>query len=120
MVSANSIIIVLSCAITVSSTALSATIPEIKGTAQKLDTSNVWNPRHYHVVTLPSTNMRRVDGMCLNFLSLIPKAMLIPSTAERTVYRLVANTYDTIESAKKGKSKLAQHCEFPFVVKNNK
>jgi hypothetical protein len=117
-VSVSSIFFVLISVITVSGTALSATIPDNKETAHTLVTSHAGNPLHYHLVTLSSTNRKRVDAMCIKFLSLIPKAMLTPKTAERTVYRLIANTYDTIESAKKRKGELLLHCESPFVVKN--
>ena len=118
-ISVNSIIFVLISAITVSCTALAATIPDNKETAHKLDTSNERNPLRYHLVTLPSSNKKRVDTMCIRFLSLIPKAMLIPKTAESTVYRLITNTFDTIESAKKRKAELLHYCESPFVVKSN-
>jgi len=57
--------------------------------------------------------------MCIRFLSLIPKAMLIPKTEESTVYRLIAGTFDSLETAKKRRAELLRHCESPFVVKNN-
>jgi len=118
-VSVNSIILALISAMIVSGPALSATIPDSIETAQTHDSSNEQNPFHYHLVTLPSTNKKRIDAMCIRFLSLIPKAMLIPITAESTVYRLIAGTFDSIESAKKRKAELLHHCESPFVVKNN-
>jgi len=117
-VSVKSIIFVLISAITFSGMALSATTPDNLDTAHAVDTSNDRNPLHYHLVTLPSTNKKRVDAMCIRFLSLIPKAMLIPRTTERTVYRLSANTFDSLESAKKRKAELLHHCDSPFVVKS--
>jgi hypothetical protein len=116
--SVNLIIVLLIYALTTSGTAISATISDAKETARKLDISDERNPLHYHLVTLPSTNKKRVDAMCITFLSLIPKAMLIPKTSENIVYRLITNTYDTIESAKKHKAELLRHCESPFVVKS--
>ncbi|NTV49444.1 MAG: hypothetical protein HGB32_14625 [Geobacteraceae bacterium] len=118
-ISVNSIIFLLISAITFSNTAQSATIYENKETANKLDTSNERNPIQYHLVTLPSTNKKRVDAMCFRFLSIIPKAMLTPKTEESTVYRLIANTFDTIEAAKKRKAELLRHCESPFVMKSD-
>jgi hypothetical protein len=118
-VSVNSIIPVLISAIIFSGTALSATIPDKKESAYTLDTSNVQNQLKYHVVTLPSTNTKRVNAMSIKFLSLIPKAMLIPKTSEHTVYRLVANTFDSFELSKKRKTELLQQCESPFIVKSN-
>jgi hypothetical protein len=118
-VSVNSIILVLISVIIVSGTALSATIPDNKESAYTLDTSNAQNQLKYHVVTLPSTNRKRVNAMSIKFLSLIPKAMLIPKTSEHTVYRLVANTFDSFELAKKRKAELLQQCESPFIVKSN-
>lgn len=118
-ISIGSIIIVLISAVTASGTTLSATTPDSNEEVHKLDTSNEQNPLQYHLVTLPSTNKKRVDAMCLRFLSLIPRAKLIPNTAERTVYRLIANTFDSIESAKKRKAELVQHCESPFVMKSS-
>lgn len=115
-VSVNSILILLICVITVSGTALSATIPDHKETV--INTPNERDPLHYHLVTLPTPNKKRVDAMCLKFLSLIPKAMLIPKTSESTVYRLIANTFDTSESAKKRKAELVKYCESPFVVRS--
>jgi hypothetical protein len=117
--SVNSIILVLISAVTVSGTALPATIPDTNEPVNKLDTSKERNPLQYHLVSLPSTNKKRVDTMCIKFLYVIPKAMLTPKTAERTVYRLVANTFDTLESAKKRKAELLQRCESPFVLKSN-
>jgi hypothetical protein len=117
-VSVKSLIFMLISAVTVSATALPA-LPDTSETIQKLDISNEGNPSLYHLVTLPSTNKKRVDAMCIKFLYVIPKAVLTPKTAERTVYRLVANTFDTIESAKKRKAELLQHCESPFVLKSN-
>jgi len=118
-VSVNSILLALISAMIVSGPALSATIPDTSETAQTHDPSNAQNPLHYHLVTVPSTNKKRIDAMCIRFLSLIPKAMLIPKTAESTVYRLIADTFDSIESAKKRKTELLRHCESPFVVKSN-
>jgi len=112
-------ILVLIFALTVSGTALSAPFPDYNESAHKPDTSNERTPLQYHLVTLPSPNKKKVDAMCLRFLSLIPKAMLIPETVESTVYRLVADTYDTIASAKKRKAELLHHCESPFVVKSD-
>ena len=117
--SVNSIIFVLISTFTISGMAISATISDAKETARKLDIPDERNPRHYHLVTLPSTNKKRVDAMCIRFLSLIPKAMLIPKTSENIVYRLIINTFDTIESARKHKAELLRHCESPFVVKSN-
>jgi hypothetical protein len=117
-VSVKSLIFMLISAVTVSATALPA-LPDTSETIQKLDISNEGNPPLYHLVTLPSTNKKRVDAMCIKFLYVIPKAVLTPKTAERTVYRLVANTFDTIESAKKRKAELRQHCESPFVLKSD-
>jgi hypothetical protein len=117
--SVNSIILVLISAITVSGTAVPAPLPDTTEAVQKPGTSNEGNPSLYQLITLPSTNKKRVDAMCVKFLYVIPKAKLTPKTAERTVYRLVANTYDTIESAKKRKAELLQHCESPFVLKSN-
>jgi hypothetical protein len=117
-VSVKSLIFMLISAVTVSATALPA-LPDTSETIQKLDISNEGNPPLYHLVTLPSTNKKRVDAMCIKFLYVIPKAVLTPKTAERTVYRLVANTFDTIESAKKRKAELLQHCESPFVLKSD-
>lgn len=118
-VSVNLIILLLVSALTFSGTALSATTPDNMGTAHKLDTPNEQNPLQYKLVTLPSTNKKRVDAMCIKFLSVIPKAMLIPKTEESTVYRLIADTFDTIESTKKRKAELLRHCESPFVVKGD-
>jgi hypothetical protein len=118
-VSVNAIILMLISAVTVSATALPAALPDTGETIQRLDISNEGNPPLYHLVTLPSTNKKRVDAMCIKFLYVIPKAVLTPKTAERTVYRLVANTFDTIESAKKRKAELLQHCESPFVLKSS-
>jgi len=111
-------IIVLLSAIAVSATALSAAIPDGNETARQLDAAIRSTSHKYHLVTLPSTNKKRVDAMCIRFLSVIPKAMLIPKTEERTVYRLVAKTFDKIESAKKRKAELSQHRESPFLAVN--
>jgi len=70
-------------------------------------------------MTLPSTNRKKVDAMCIRFLSLVPKAMLIPKTEEKTVFRLVANTFDKLESAKKRKSELSQLGIATFVAVND-
>jgi hypothetical protein len=114
-----SIFLALLSAITVSSTALSSDIPDDNDLPHSLDTPNERTSQRYHLVTLPSTNRKRVDAMCLRFLSLIPKAMLIPKTEERTVYRLVANTFDKLESAKKRKTELSRHGIATFVVAND-
>jgi hypothetical protein len=100
--------------VSVTSAALSAPIPDTIAT----DSLSERNPLRYHLVTLPSTNKKRVDAMCIKFLSFIPKAMLIPKTVESPVYRLVAYTSDTIEAAKKRKNKLSQQFETSFVAKS--
>jgi hypothetical protein len=105
--------------IIISGTALSATIPDDKDTSQTFETSGERSQPQYHLVTLPSTNKKRIDAMCIKFLSLIPNAMLIPKTVESSVYRLIADSFDTIELAKKRKTELMRQCESPFVVKNN-
>lgn len=117
--SVNAIRFVLISAITFSGTARSENIPNHSAAAQSLDVSSQQNPPHYRLVTLPSSNKKRIDAMCIRFLTLIPKAMLIPKMSESTVYRLIANTFDTIELAKKRKAELLSHCESPFVVKTN-
>ena len=68
---------------------------------------------------LHAANKKRVDAMCLKYLSLVPKAMLKHKTTENTVYRLIVDTFDKIESAKKRKAELLQHCESPFVLKRD-
>jgi hypothetical protein len=73
----------------------------------------------YRLATLPSINRKKVDAMCLRFLSLIPKAMLIPRSRERTVYRLVTDNYDTLEAAKRRKAELSHYSEEPFILKEN-
>jgi hypothetical protein len=118
-VSVNLIVYVLIFAIIVSGTASSASIPDNKEAVNRFDNSSERNPLQYHLVTLPSTNKKRVDAMCIRYLSLIPKAMLIPKTAESTVYRLIANSFDSIDSAKKRKAELLRYCETPFVVKSD-
>jgi hypothetical protein len=115
----NSMIVILIATVTFSGTALSATVQEMTGAPDALETSSERNQPLYNLVTLPSTNKKRVDAMCLRFLSLLPKAKLIPETSERRVYRLVAKTYDTIEPAKRRKAELLPHCESPFVLKND-
>lgn len=114
-----SVFIVLIFAASDSGSAQSSTIPDSTEMAHKPHAPSESNLQKYHLVSLPSTNKKRVDVMCTRFLSLIPKAMLIPKTEERTIYRLIAKTFDTIESAKKLKTKLLQQCESPFVVKND-
>lgn len=118
-VSVTSIIFLLVYGIAVSGTALSATIPDNIETIPQLDTSYENNSLQYHLATLPSTNKKRVDAMCIKFLSLIPKARLIPKTEESTVYRLIVDTFDTIEPAKKRKAELLRHCESPFIMKSD-
>jgi hypothetical protein len=105
--------------ITLSGSALSATIPDNAETDYNSDTSNSRSQLQYHLVTLPSTNKKRVDAMSARFISLVPKAMLISKTPETTVYRLIANRFDSIESAKKRQTELLQHCKSPFVVKSD-
>jgi hypothetical protein len=114
-----SIFLALFSAITVSGAVLSSAVPDNNESPHRLDTSNERTSQRYHLVTLPSTNRKRVDAMCIRFLSLIPKAMLIPKTEERTVYRLVANTFDKLESAKKRKVELSQHGIATFVIAND-
>jgi hypothetical protein len=87
--------------------------------AQKQALTNELNLPRYHLVTPPSTNKKRVDAMCIRFLSQIPKAKLIPKTEEVTVYRLVENVFDTAEAARKRKVELLRHCESPFVLKSD-
>lgn len=118
-VSTNTIIFGLISVITVSGTGLSADVPDNKIPAKNPDTSIERNPPRYHLVTLPSTNKKRVDAMCIKFLSIIPKAKLIPKTTESTVYRLISNTFDAIDPAKKRKAELLQCCESPFILKNS-
>jgi hypothetical protein len=112
-------ILMLISTIAVSGTALSAPVPEKAGATDTLETSSERNPPRYNLVTLPSTNKKRVDAMCIRFLSLLPKAKLIPETSERSVYRLAAGSYDRIETARKRKAELLPHCESPFVLKND-
>ena len=57
--------------------------------------------------------------MCIKFLSLIPKARLIPKTVESTVYRLITDTFETVDPAKKRKAELLRFCESPFVMKSD-
>lgn len=119
MVSVYLIIIVQIFAISVSGTALSATIPDDTEREHTLDISHTGNPLHYHLVTVPSINQKRVDTICIKFLSLIPKARLIPNISEGTVYRLIANRFDNLESAKKRKAELMKQNESAFIVKGN-
>lgn len=113
----NSMIIVLISVASVFGSATSAAIPDTAETAHTPDTSNERNLPLYHLATLPSTNKKRVDAMCIKFLSLIPKAKLVPATAENTVYRLIADTFDTLDPAKKRTAELKRFCESPFVLK---
>jgi hypothetical protein len=106
-------------AISVSSIALSSIIPDITETGNTLNSSTESNLHKYYVVTVPSTNKVKVDAKCIKFLSVIPKAKLIPKTEVRTIYRLIADRFDKIESAKKLKADLLKHCESPFVVKDD-
>lgn len=76
-------------------------------------------PLTYHLVTMPSTNKKRVDAMCIKFLSIIPKAKLIPKMEVRTVFRLVANSYDKLEAAKKRKTELTGLGIATFVAVND-
>lgn len=107
---------VLCAAVMFCGTAHSAGMPNISESAQVLDSSNERNPLRYHLVTVPSTNRHRVNAMALKFLSLIPKAKLIPKTEESTVYRLVAATCDTLDSARKRAKELSPAGESPFVT----
>ncbi len=111
-----SILLVLGFVVSVCGTALSSSIPTSTETTRPLDTAIEGTPGTYHLVTVPSTNKTKVDAMCIKFLSLIPKAMLIPKTEERTVYRLVANTFDRLESAKKRKAELSRQGIATFIV----
>jgi len=113
-----SIILLLVSVISFSATALSAEISD-NITADKIESINKQPPAQHHLITLPSTNKKRVDAMCIKFLSLIPKAKLVPKTEESTVYRLIADTFDSIEPTKKRKAELMRHCESPFVLKND-
>jgi hypothetical protein len=117
--SINSMVLALIYVLTFSGTAFSATKPDSQVAAGVADESTDRAPIQYRLMTLSSTNKKRVDAMCVKFLTIIPKAMLIPHTTESTVYRLLANTYDTIELAKKRKAELLRYSESPFVVKNN-
>ena len=101
-----SIILALGCTVTLTGTARSATVPGNGKTAHSPGASNR-TVATYHLATLPSTNKKRVDAMCLRFLSLLPKAKLIPRTEDRTVFRLVVGTFDRLDAAKKRKSELA-------------
>jgi hypothetical protein len=114
-----SIFLILILTNSVGSIALSSTIPNSTETANKLDASTESNIHKYYLVTLPSTNKKRVDSMCIKFLSLIHKAKLIPKTEERTIYRLITDKYVNIESAKRLKAELLKQCETPFVIKND-
>jgi hypothetical protein len=114
-----SIIFLLISVVSFSTTALSAEISDNKDTADKIETIDQLPPAQHHLVTLPSTNRKRVDVMCIKFLSVIPKAKLVPKTEESTVYRLIADTFDSIEPTKKRKAELMRHCESPFVLKND-
>ena len=119
-VSINSIILLAFYIIAVSGIALSATISDFKEAPHKLEASTEPNSLQYHLMTVPSTNKKRVDAMCIKFLSLIPKARLIPKTEESTVYRLIVDTFETIEPTKKRKAELLRHCESPFVMKSDR
>jgi hypothetical protein len=111
-----SICLVLIFAVSGSTAAESSALPDRGETTDTVDGLKRNSSNYYRLMTLPSTNRKKVDAMCIRFLSLIPKARLIPTTEERTVYRLVAGTFATIESAKKRKAELAQHGGSPFVV----
>jgi len=102
--------------VSICGTARSSSIPASAETSQPLETAIERTPDTYHLVTAPSINKKKVDAMCIKFLSLIPKAMLIPKTEERAVFRLVANTYDRLESAKKRKAELSHHGMDTFIV----
>lgn len=97
----SSLILVLVSALTVGAA-------ELPASAQKL--------ARYHVVTVPATNKKRVDAMCIRYLSVIPKAKLIPKASETTVYRLIATTHDTLPAAKKRRNDLLPYGESPFVM----
>jgi hypothetical protein len=112
-------IVMLIAAVTFSDTARSAPFPAKAGATDTPDATSAGDKPRYNLVTLPSTNKKRVDAMCIRFLSLLPKAKLIPETTERRVYRLEAGTYDRIEPARKRKAQLLPHCESPFVLKND-
>ena len=118
-VSVNLMIFLLISVLIISGTALSATIPDNNETAEELYTVRERNSLQYYLVTLPTTNKKRVDAMCLKFLSVIPKAILVPKVSESNVYRLITDTFDTLESAKKRKAELRYCCESPFVLKND-
>lgn len=111
--------LVLIFAVSGSAAAQSSALPDRVETAYTVDSSKRSPSSYYHLMTLPSTNRKKVDAMCLRFLSLIPKARLIPKTEERTVYRLVAGTFATLESAKKRKAELSQHGGSPFLVRDD-
>ena len=70
----------------------------------------------YHLSTIPSPNRKKVDAMCLRYLGILPKAVLIPKNEERTVYRLIAGTFDTVSEAKKRRNELAGRIDSPFVI----
>ncbi len=74
------------------------------------------DPLQYRVVSVPSTNKKRIDAMCIRYLSVIPKAKLVPKTSETTVYRLIANAYDSLAAAKKRTAELRPYGESPFVM----
>jgi len=114
-----SIILLLFSVVSFNATALSAEISDNKDAIDKIETIDQLPPVQHRLVTLPSTNKKRVDAMCIKFLSLVPKAMLVPKTEESTVYRLIADTYDSIEPTKKRKAELMRYCESPFVLKND-
>lgn len=107
--------LVLIFAVSGSAAAQSSALPDRGEAAYTVDSPST----RYRLMTLPSTNRKKVDAMCLRFLSLIPKARLIPKTEERTVYRLVAGTFATLESAKKCKAELSQHGGSPFLVRDD-
>jgi hypothetical protein len=99
--------------------ALSAIIPDDSEAAHEIAATTGQKQLRYHLATLPSTNKKRVDAMCVKFLTLIPKAMLIPRTVDSSVYRLISGTFDSIESARRHKTGLMQFCESPFVLKTD-
>ena len=107
---ANAVLIVLMYAISAGETVRTA-----EGSVRNGTPLDVGNQSRYRIVTVPSPNKKRIDAMCFKYLSLIPKAKLIPKTSETTVYRLVANTYDTLEQARRRKSEI-KIGETPFVM----
>jgi|GEM_PF-5541464 len=117
--SINCIVILVCYAIVFSGTVHSTTTSDLKEVPNNLETSSELNSLQYHLVTVPSTNRKRVDAMCIKFLSLIPKARLIPKTVESTVYRLITDTFETVDPAKKRKAELLRFCESPFVMKSD-